>query len=176
MAGTPMSYIHTMAHDDVLDFIRTHHRAVLATYRRDGNVQMTPVAAAVDADGRVVVSTRETAMKTRNLRRDPRASLCVLNDGFFGEWHFVEGNVEIVALPEAMEPLVDYYRAVSGEHPDWSRVPRRHGARAPRPAAHDRRAQRTAPGGLAAGVTRAPRAARDILSRCHARDAACPLR
>lgn len=114
-----MLYIRPMAHEDALDFIREHHRAVLATYRRDGQVQLSPVAATVDAQGRVVVSTRETAVKTRNLRQDPRASLCVMNEQFFGEWHVVEGAVEIVALPEAMEPLVDYYRRTAGEHPDW---------------------------------------------------------
>jgi PPOX class probable F420-dependent enzyme len=108
-----------MAHEDVLDFIRQHHRAVLATYRRDGQVQLSPVGATVDADGRVVVSTRETAMKTLNLRRDPRASLCVISDNFYGEWHVVEGTVDIVSLPEAMELLVDYYRRSAGEHPDW---------------------------------------------------------
>jgi PPOX class probable F420-dependent enzyme len=114
-----MNYIRRMAHEDVLDFIRQHHQAVLATYRRDGQVQLSPVAATVDAQGRVVVSTRETAVKTLNLRRDPRASLCVLNERFFGEWHVVEGAVEIVSLPQAMEPLVDYYRHTAGEHPDW---------------------------------------------------------
>jgi PPOX class probable F420-dependent enzyme len=114
-----MPYIRWMAHEDVLDFIRQHHRAVLATYRRDGQVQLSPVGATVDADGRVVVSTRETAMKTLNLRRDPRASLCVISDNFYGEWHVVEGTVDIVSLPEAMELLVDYYRRSAGEHPDW---------------------------------------------------------
>ena len=107
------------AHADALRFIGDHHRAVLATRRRDGEVQLSPVLAAVDADGRAIVSTRETAMKTRNLRRDPRAWLCVMSDGFFGEWHTVEGTAEILSLPVAMEPLVDYYRRVSGEHPDW---------------------------------------------------------
>jgi PPOX class probable F420-dependent enzyme len=78
------------------------------------------VAAGVDGDGTVVVSTRETAVKTKNLRRRPRASLAVLSDGFFGEWVQVEGPVEIVSLPEAMDGLVDYYRQLSGEHPDWN--------------------------------------------------------
>ena len=114
-----MLYIRPMAHEDVLDFIRHHHRAVLATYRADGQVQLSPVATAVDGTGRVVVSTQKTSVKVHNLRRDPRASLCVMNDNFFGEWHYVEGTVEIVGLPEAMEPLVDYYRSVAGEHPDW---------------------------------------------------------
>src|SRR5579864_8021964 len=108
-----------MSDADVLDFIREHHRAVMATQRRDGGFQLSPVLAAVDADGRVVVSTREGAMKTRNVRRSNRAALCFLTERFWGEWHTVEGPVEVVSLPEAMEPLVDYYRRVSGEHPDW---------------------------------------------------------
>jgi PPOX class probable F420-dependent enzyme len=106
-------------HEDVLEFIRKNHHAVMATYRRDGQVQLSPVAATVDGEGRAVVSSSETAVKLINLRREPRASLCVMNDRFFGEWHFVEGPVEVVSLPEAMEPLVDYYRRVVGEHPDW---------------------------------------------------------
>jgi PPOX class probable F420-dependent enzyme len=101
------------------EFLREHHRAVLATTRADGRPQLSPVTAAVDAQGRVLISTRETAIKTKNLTRDPRASLCVLNDGFFGEWISVEGTAEIVHLPDAMELLTDYYRRVAGEHPDW---------------------------------------------------------
>jgi PPOX class probable F420-dependent enzyme len=99
-------------------FIREHHRAVLLTRRKDGSPQMSPVACNVDGDGMVVVSTRETAMKTKNVRRDPRVSLCVLSDGF-GDWIQVDGAARVVALPEAMEPLVDYYRTTAGEHPDW---------------------------------------------------------
>lgn len=108
-----------MAHESVLDFVRANPRGVLATYRRDGQAQLSPVTAGVDAEGRVVISTREGAMKTLNLTRNPRAGLCVFSERFFGEWHNLEGNVEIVHLPDAMEPLVDYYRRVSGEHPDW---------------------------------------------------------
>ncbi len=104
---------------DALAFIRANHRAVLATRRRDGSPQLSPVACAVDADGRVVVSSRETAIKTKNLRREPRASLCVMNDGFYGEWIQLDGSAEIVSLPDAMEGLVAYYRSVAGEHPDW---------------------------------------------------------
>ena len=108
-----------MQPDEAREFIATHHRAVLATQRRDGRPQLSPVTCGVDAGGRVVISTRETAIKTKNLRRDPRASLCVFSDGFFGRWVQVEGSAEVVSRPEAMEPLVDYYRQVSGEHPDW---------------------------------------------------------
>jgi PPOX class probable F420-dependent enzyme len=77
------------------------------------------VTVGVDGDGRVNISTRETAIKTKNLERDPYASLCVMNDRFFGEWVQAEGTAEIIRLPDAMELLVDYYRGVSGEHPDW---------------------------------------------------------
>ena len=101
------------------EFLQTHHHAVLATFRSDGHPQLSPVTCAVDDAGRVVVSTRETAVKVRNLRRDPRIALCVFPDRFFGPWVQVEGEAEIVALPEALELLVDYYRRVAGEHPDW---------------------------------------------------------
>ena len=105
--------------DEARGVIREQHRAVLATMRDDGTPQMSPVLVAVDDDGRVLISTRETAVKVRNVRRDGRLWLCVLPDGFFGRWVQVEGRVEIVSLPEAMEGLVDYYRRVSGEHDDW---------------------------------------------------------
>ena len=100
-------------------FIADNPRAVLATTRSDGRPQLSPVVAAVDEYGRVLISTRETAIKARNLARDPRASLCVLNNGFFGEWVQAEGTAELIHLPEAMPILEDYYRRISGDHPDW---------------------------------------------------------
>ncbi len=99
--------------------LQSNHRAVLITSRRNGRPQASPVLAAVDDEGRVVVSTRETAMKTKNLERDPRASLCVLSDEFYGPWVQIDGDVEIVSRPAAIDVLVDYYRRISGEHPDW---------------------------------------------------------
>jgi PPOX class probable F420-dependent enzyme len=101
------------------EFIRTNHRGVMATFRKDGRPALSPVTVTVDAQGRVAISTRQTAMKVKHLRRDPRVSVAVMNDGFYGEWGSVEGTAEIVELPEAMDLLVDYYRAASGEHPDW---------------------------------------------------------
>jgi len=101
------------------EFMRAHHRAVLATTRSDGRPQLSPVTVGVDESGRVLISTRETAIKTKNLARDPRAALCVMNEQFYGEWIQAEGIAEIVHLPEAMDLLVNYYRRVSGEHPDW---------------------------------------------------------
>jgi PPOX class probable F420-dependent enzyme len=105
--------------DEARDYLRSNHHAVLATLRRDGTPQMSPVACTVDDSGRVVVSSRETAIKVKNVRREPRAWLCVFPDAFFGGFVQVEGSVEVVSLPEAMDGLVDYYRSVAGEHPDW---------------------------------------------------------
>ena len=108
-----------MDSEEARQFVRVHHRAVLTTYGGDGAIKMSPVLAGVDAAGNIVISTRETAYKTRNLRRDPRVALCVMNDGFFGAWIQVDGTATVLSLPEALEPLVDYYRGVMGEHPDW---------------------------------------------------------
>lgn len=100
-------------------FLTENHRAVLATRRRYGGVQLSPVTVGVDGAGRAIVSSRETAYKTRNLRRQPHASLCVFADRFFGPWVQVDGTAEIVSLPDAMDLLVDYYRRVAGDHPNW---------------------------------------------------------
>lgn len=105
--------------DQAREFLRTHHRAVMVTTRADGSPQMSPVLVGLDDGGRAIVSTRETAMKVHNLRRDPRAALCVLSDQFFGSWVQVDGQAELVAMPEAYAGLVDYYRRVAGEHPNW---------------------------------------------------------
>jgi PPOX class probable F420-dependent enzyme len=100
-------------------FLRENECAVLSTWRRDGRIQMSPVTVGLDAAGRAIVSSRETAYKVRNLRRDPRVSLCVFVEAFSGPWVQVDGTAEILSLPEAMEPLIDYYRRLAGEHPDW---------------------------------------------------------
>jgi PPOX class probable F420-dependent enzyme len=105
--------------DRAVGFIAGNARAILATTRSDGRPQLSPVVVAIDADGRVLISTRETAIKAKNLARDPRASLCVINNGFFGEWVQAEGNAELIHLPDALPLLEDYYRRISGEHPDW---------------------------------------------------------
>jgi PPOX class probable F420-dependent enzyme len=105
--------------DEATEYVRLHHHAVLATLKQDGSPQLSPVTAGVDAEGRVIISTRETAYKVRHIRRDPRVWLCAFPDGFYGRWAQLEGTVEIVELPEAMEGLITYYRDISGEHPDW---------------------------------------------------------
>lgn len=108
-----------MGPDDAREFVANNHRAVLITRRSSGGLQTSPVLVGADGEGKLVISTREAAYKTRNLRRDPTAVICVFSDGFFGPWLQVEGRAQVVSLPEAMEGLVDYYRGISGEHPDW---------------------------------------------------------
>jgi PPOX class probable F420-dependent enzyme len=106
--------------DDVRDFIRTHHRGVLATTRRDGGTQLSPILVTVDDDGSLIISTSEKTVKTANVRRHGRAAVCVFQDEFFGQWVQAEGAATVESLPMAMEGLVRYYRLVAGEHPDWS--------------------------------------------------------
>jgi PPOX class probable F420-dependent enzyme len=104
--------------DAALRFAAENHRAVLATHRRDGTPQLSPIVLGVDADG-IVISSRETAVKVKNLRRDPGASVCILNDAFYGAWVQVDGRADVVSLPAAMDGLIAYYRQIAGEHPDW---------------------------------------------------------
>jgi PPOX class probable F420-dependent enzyme len=104
--------------DEARSFLHEHHRGVLATLRADGRPQMSAVSVGVDGEGRAIISTRETAYKVRNLRRDPRMSVCVISEDFW-KWIQIDGVASILSLPDAMEPLVEYYRTIAGEHPDW---------------------------------------------------------
>jgi PPOX class probable F420-dependent enzyme len=101
------------------DFIRKHRRGVLATRAPSGGVQQSPVLVNVDGEGRAIISSRETAYKVKNLRRDPWAQACILTERFYGEWIFFEGTAEVLSLPEAMDPLIDYYKRFPDENPDW---------------------------------------------------------
>jgi PPOX class probable F420-dependent enzyme len=105
--------------EELLDFLRPRHHMILITRRRDGAPQASPVTAGVDDGGRIVVSSYPERAKVANLRRSPDCSVLVLSDDFGGAWVQVDGPAEVLDLPDALEPLVDYYRAISGEHPDW---------------------------------------------------------
>ncbi|MGW5154465.1 PPOX class F420-dependent oxidoreductase [Nonomuraea wenchangensis] len=104
---------------ELLDFLRTRHHGLLSTVRADGRPQLSPVACGVDADGRIVVSTYPERAKTRNAKRDERVSICVLSDDWDGPWVQVDGRAEVLDMPEALDGLVEYYRCIAGEHPDW---------------------------------------------------------
>jgi PPOX class probable F420-dependent enzyme len=105
--------------DRAREFMRENRRAILATRRGDGTVQMSPVIVNVDGEGRAIISSRETAIKVKNLRHDPYAQLCVFAEQWPGPWIGADGVAEILSLPEAMDPLLDYYKRFPGENPEW---------------------------------------------------------
>ncbi|MFJ8954196.1 PPOX class F420-dependent oxidoreductase [Streptomyces sp. NPDC102340] len=105
--------------DELLDFVRPRHRALLITARADGTPQASPLTCGVDGDGRIVVSTYPERAKTRNAKRDPRVSLVVLSDEWNGPWVQIDGAAEVIDSPDSVEALVEYFRCISGEHPDW---------------------------------------------------------
>ena len=106
--------------DGLTEFLRPRHHMILLTWRRDGGVQGSPVTAGVDDEGRIVVATYPERAKSTNVARRPRASVIVLSEEFNGPWVQVDGDAELITLPDAVEPLVDYFRAISGEHSDWT--------------------------------------------------------
>ena len=105
--------------EQLLEFLRPRHHAILMTTRRDGRPQSSPNSCGVDTEGRIVISTYPERAKVANIRRDPRVSVCVLSDEWNGPWVQVDGTAEVIDLPESVEPLVEYFRVISGEHPDW---------------------------------------------------------
>jgi PPOX class probable F420-dependent enzyme len=109
-----------VSREELLEFIRTRHNAIVMTTRTDGRPQASPVTCGIDDQGRIVVATYPERAKTRNARRDPRVSVLFLSDDFGGPWVQVDGTTEVLDVPEAVEPLVEYYRSISGEHPDWA--------------------------------------------------------
>ncbi|HEV7979271.1 PPOX class F420-dependent oxidoreductase [Amycolatopsis sp.] len=103
----------------LVEFMRTRHHAILMTTKADGSPQMSPATSGVDSEGRIVISTYPKRAKVVNIRREPKVSVCLLSDDFGGAWVQVNGVAEVIDLPEAVEPLVEYFRSISGEHPDW---------------------------------------------------------
>ena len=108
-----------VSREQLLEFLRPRHHAVLLTRKKNLESQLSPVSAGIDAQGRVVVATYPQRAKVINARRDPRVSMCFLSDDWNGAWVQVSGDAEVLELPEALEPFVDYYRSIAGEHPDW---------------------------------------------------------
>ena len=104
---------------EMQEFVRPRHQMILVTHRQDGSPQLSPVTGGMDEDGRIVVATYPERAKVTNLRRNPDSSVLVLSDEFNGSWLQVDGTAEVIDLPDALEPLVEYFRSISGEHSDW---------------------------------------------------------
>jgi PPOX class probable F420-dependent enzyme len=109
----------SVALPELLEFVRPRHRAFIITTRADGRPQASPVTCGVDDAGRVVISTYPERAKTRNAKRDPRVSVVVVSDEWNGPWVQIDGTAEVLDTPDSVEPLVEYFRNISGEHPDW---------------------------------------------------------
>jgi PPOX class probable F420-dependent enzyme len=105
---------------ELLDFVRSRHRLLLATMRSGGRPQMSPVSGGVDPEGRIVISTYPARAKTRNAEKHAQVSVLVLSDDWNGPWVQVDGDAQVLHMPEAADGLVDYFRCISGEHPDWN--------------------------------------------------------
>ncbi|WP_328398975.1 PPOX class F420-dependent oxidoreductase [Streptomyces sp. NBC_00390] len=110
----------TVDHEQLLEFVRPRHRAILLTRRADGGPQGSPLTCGVDDSGRIVVSTYPERAKTRNAKRDERVSVIVLSDEWDGPWVQIDGTAEVIDSPDSVEPLVEYFRSIAGEHPDWA--------------------------------------------------------
>ncbi|WP_064058572.1 PPOX class F420-dependent oxidoreductase [Prescottella equi] len=109
----------SVTREQLLEFVRPRHRAVLITHKRSGGLQISPVTSGVDEEGRIVIATYPQRAKATNVRRDPSVSVCVLSDDFNGAYVQIDGTAEVLDMPDALEPLVEYFRCISGEHPDW---------------------------------------------------------
>ena len=109
----------SVTREQLLEFVRPRHRAVLITHKRSGGLQISPVTSGVDEEGRIVISTYPQRAKATNVRRNPSVSVCVLSDDFNGAYVQIDGTAEVLDMPDALEPLVEYFRCISGEHPDW---------------------------------------------------------
>jgi PPOX class probable F420-dependent enzyme len=105
--------------DALLEFVRPRHHMLLVTHRTDGAPQLSPVTGGVDAEGRIVIATYPQRAKTANAKRNSAVSVCVLSESFNGAWVQVDGAAEVIDLPDAVEPLVEYFRSIAGEHSDW---------------------------------------------------------
>ena len=105
--------------DDMLTFVRPRHHMVLTTFRADGSLQSSPVTGGVDTEGRIVIASYPERAKSRNIERAGKASVVVLSDEFDGPYVQVDGDAEVIHLPDAVEPLVEYFRVISGDHSDW---------------------------------------------------------
>jgi PPOX class probable F420-dependent enzyme len=106
--------------EGLLEFVRPRHKMIVTARRSDGAPQLSPVTGGIDDAGRIVIATYPERAKTHNLRRDPACSVLVLSDDFGGAWVQVDGSAEVLDIPEAVEPLVEYFRSIAGEHADWA--------------------------------------------------------
>ncbi|WP_186627759.1 PPOX class F420-dependent oxidoreductase [Rhodococcus sp. BP22] len=104
---------------EILDFVAPRHHLTLITGKRDGGVQVSPVTAGLDSEGRIVIATYPERAKVHNIRRNPSVTALIHSDEWNDAYVQIDGTAEIIDLPDSVEPLVEYFRSVAGEHSDW---------------------------------------------------------
>ncbi|HEX6310698.1 MAG TPA: TIGR03618 family F420-dependent PPOX class oxidoreductase [Acidimicrobiia bacterium] len=104
----------------LLEFVRHKHQWILATTRADGRPQMSPVTGGMTPTGHLAIATYPERAKARNARRAPEVSVFIGGDDFSDAWIQIDGTARVLDMPEATDGLVEYYRSISGEHPDWA--------------------------------------------------------
>ena len=109
-----------VSQSDLIEFVRPRHRMIVITQRADGSPQASPVTGGVDNSGRIVISTYPERAKAKNARKRPDVSVVVLSDDFNDPWVQVDGTCEVLDVPDALDAFVEYFRNISGEHPDWA--------------------------------------------------------
>ncbi len=108
---------------DAQDFLKDNHHGVLVARKKDGSLQMTLVSPVIDADGKVIVTSRETTYKVKNIRRNPQISLLVFGGQFHGSNYIqIDGKAEIIPQPQAMDIVLDWHRQIRGEPASWDEV------------------------------------------------------
>lgn len=108
---------------DAQEFLKQNHRGVLVARKKDGSLQMALVSPTIDADGKVIITSRDSTYKVKNIRRNPQISLLVFGEQFNGSKYIqIEGKAEIIEHPRAMDIVLDWHRQIRGEPADWEEV------------------------------------------------------
>lgn len=107
--------------DGLIEFVTGKNRWVLSTTRSDGRPQMSMVTGTITPSGELLISTYPSRVKTRNAKRNPLVSVAVMGDEFNGAWVQIDGEAAVADMPSAgaSDGLVEYFRCIRGDHPDW---------------------------------------------------------
>ncbi len=108
---------------DAQKFLRDNHHGVLVTRKKDSSLQMTLVSPVIDDEGKVIITSRESTYKVKNIKRNPQISLLVYGDQFNGSNYIqIDGRAEIIPLPQAMDIVLDWHRQIRGVPANWDEI------------------------------------------------------
>ncbi len=105
------------------EFLKHNHHGVLVARKRDGSLQMTLVSPVIGAEGKVIITARDTTYKVNNIKRNPQVSLLVYGEKFNGSNYIqIDGKAEVIAHPQAMDIVLDWHRQIRGEPANWDDI------------------------------------------------------